>query len=123
MSVSGHQVAEHYRAQASTLSSLIAGHRQMLDSLKERDQELSNQLLAARRELASVYLKAIDDANLERVARLTGFQGFARRDPRLAREHERKVLQGSIAKLEAEERYQNRDVLAGPHGTLTQELQ
>jgi hypothetical protein len=78
--------------------------------------------MEARRELANVYLKAIDDANLERVTRLTGFQGFARRDPRVAREHERKVLQSSITKLEADDRYQRRDVLAGPDGTLTQEL-
>ena len=123
MSVSGSQVAEHYRWQANQLSELISGHRRLLDGLKQRDQELSDQLLAARRELASVYLKALDDANLERVAKLTGFQGFARRDPRLAREHERKVLQTSIAKIEEQDRYQRRDVLAGPEGTLTQELQ
>jgi hypothetical protein len=122
MSVSGQQVAEHYRAQASTLSGLIAGHRQLLDNLKQRDDDLTRQLMEARRELASVYLKAIDDASLDRVTRLTGFQGFARRDPRVAREHERKVLQSSIAKMEADERYQKRDVLAGPDGTLTQEL-
>ncbi len=122
MAVSGHQVAEHYRSQASTLSGLIAGHRQLLDSLKQRDEELSNQLLAARRELASVYLQAIDDANLERVTKLTGFQGFARRDPRAAREQERKVLGSNVGRLEADERYQKRDVLAGPDGTLTQEL-
>jgi hypothetical protein len=122
MSVSGQQVAEHYRAQASTLSGLIAGHRQLLDNLKQRDDDLSRQLVEARRELASVYLKAIDDANLERVTQLTGFQGFARRDPRIAREHERKVLQSAVSKLEADERYQNRALLAGPDGTLTQEL-
>src|SRR6185503_3630252 len=122
MSVSGHQVAEHYRAQASTISGLIAGHRQLLDSLKQRDDELQAQLMAARRELASVYLKAIDDENLARVAKLTGFQGFERRDPRQAREQERKVLSSGVAKLEAEERYQKRDVLAGPDGTLSQEL-
>src|SRR5574338_756126 len=123
MSVSGHQVADHYRAQARTLSELIAGHRQVLDTIKERDAELQNQLLAARRELASVYLKAIDDANLERVAKLTGFQGFARRDPRLAREQERKVLQSSIARMETDERDQKRELVVGPEGTLTQELQ
>jgi hypothetical protein len=122
MSVSGQQVAEHFRAQANTLSGLIAGHRQLLDNLKQRDDDLTRQLMEARRELANVYLKAIDDANLERVTRLTGFQGFARRDPRVAREHERKVLQSSITKLEADDRYQRRDVLAGPDGTLTQEL-
>ncbi|HEY5922952.1 MAG TPA: hypothetical protein VIV11_14835 [Kofleriaceae bacterium] len=123
MSVSGHQVAEHYRAQASTLNNLIAGHRQLLDSLKAQDVELQRQLVQARRELASVYLKALDSPSFERVERLTGFQGFARRDPRVAREHEHRVLRTSIAKLEAEERYQKRDTLVGADGTLTQELQ
>jgi len=122
MSVSGQQVADHYKDQASTLAGLIAQHKRLLDNFKVRDQELSNQLIAARRELASVYLKALDDANLEFVAQLTGFQGFLRRDPRVACEQERKVLQSGITKLEADERYQKRDVLAGPDGTLTQEL-
>jgi hypothetical protein len=122
MSVSGQQVAEHYRAQADSISRLIGAHREMLATLKQRDEELTQQLLKARQELASVYLKSIDDMNLERVAQLTGFQGFARRDPRVAREHERKVLQSSVARLEADPRYQQRDVLAGPDGTLTQEL-
>ncbi|HEY5945508.1 MAG TPA: hypothetical protein VIV40_08450 [Kofleriaceae bacterium] len=122
MAVSGQQVAEHYRAQANTLSSLITGHRQLLDGLKARDNELQLQLMQARRELASVYLKALDDANLEYVAQLTGFQGFLRRDPRVAREQERKVLQSAVTRLEADERYQRRDTLVGPDGTLTQEL-
>src|SRR5262245_55934504 len=108
MSVSGHQVAEHYRAQAQTIQGLIAGHRHLLDVLKQRDDELSAQLVAAQRELASVYLRAIDDENLQRVAKLTGFQGFERRDPRQAREQERKVLQSGVGKIEADERYQKR---------------
>lgn len=122
MSVSGQQVAEHFREQANTLSGLISGHRQVLDNLKQRDDELMRQLVAARRELASVYLKALDSPSFERVTRLTGFQGFARRDPRLALEQERRVLTNNVAKLEADERYQKRDVLVGPSGTLTQEL-
>ena len=36
MSVSGQQVAEHYRWQANKLSELIAGHRQLLDTLKQQ---------------------------------------------------------------------------------------
>lgn len=122
MPLSGYQVAEHFRAQASTLDSLIARHRQLLDDVKNRDVELQRQLLEARRELASVYLKALDDDSLARVARLTGFQGFQRRDPRAARDQERKVLQSSIAQIEADERYQRREVLAGPDGTLSQQL-
>src|SRR5690606_39031971 len=123
MSVLGHQVANHYRLQAGELSTLIASHRELQGKLKSREEELSEQLLAARRELASVYLRVIDDENLERVARLTGFQGFARRDPRVAREHERKVLQHTIERIEGDDRYQRRDLLVGPSGTLTQELQ
>ena len=122
MSVPGHQVAEHFRAQAQTIQGLIGDHRRVLDVIKQRDDELQAQLFAARRELASVYLKALDDENLVRVGKLTGFQGFERRDPRQAREQERKVLQSGVAKMEADERYQKRDVLAGPDGTLSQEL-
>lgn len=122
MPVSGYQVAEHFRAQATTLDGLIARNRQLLGSVKERDEQLQRELIEARRELASVYLKALDDANLESVAVLTGFQGFQRRDPRVARDQERKVLQSSLAKIKSDERYAKRDLLAGPDGTLSQEL-
>lgn len=123
MAISGHQLAAHFKSQADRLSGLIAAHQEVLENLKQRDRELQNELLAARRELASVYLEALDDRSLELVANMTGFQGFLRRDPRAAREQERKVLTSNIAKIEADERYQKRDVLAGPDGTLTQELQ
>src|SRR5262245_16334067 len=122
MSVSGSKVAEHYRAQAHTLQGLISSHRAVLDNIKQRDEELQRELAAARRELASVYLKSLELESIEFGAQLTGFQGFLRRDPRVAREQERKVLQSNVAKMEADERYQQRDVLAGPSGTLTQEL-
>ncbi len=121
MSISGSDVAAHFRQQASTLSSLISEHQQVLGYLKQRDQDLVTELNAARRELAAVYLPFLTDEDLQRVARLTGFQGFARRDPRAAREHERHVIQTSIARIEADERYQRRDVLVGADGTLTQE--
>jgi hypothetical protein len=123
MAVSGHQVADHFRTQAQVLSGLITKHRSLQAYLQEQDTELQRQLVEARAQLASVYLKALDDENLARVGKLTGFQGFERRDPRVAREHERKVLSSNIAKIEAEPRYQQRDAFAGPNGTLTQEVQ
>ena len=123
MAISGQQLADHFRQQANTLQGLISSHHRMLGVLKERDKELEAQLLAARRELAAVYLTALDDVTLERVAKLSGFQGFQRRDPRAALEHERRVLKSSVAKIEANDKYQRRDELAGPSGTLTQELQ
>lgn len=123
MSVSGHQVAEHYRSQAQTLRELIEAHRKLRETMAVRDEDLAAQVRHARRELASVYLTDLGDASLERVAKLTGFQGFARRDPRIALEHERKVLGARLATLEADDRYQRRDVLGGAEGTLTQELQ
>lgn len=120
--ISGSDVAAQLRQQASTLSSLISRHQELQGYLKQRDVELAQQLAAARRELAAVYLPALTDVDLARVAKLTGFQGFARRDPRAALEHERHVLETSIARIETDDRYQRRDVLVGPSGTLTQEL-
>ena len=122
MAISGSELSRQFSAQASRLQSLAHKHRQAIDYIRKQDQVLDQQLAEAKRELAAVYLRALTDADLERVSRLTGFQGFARRDPRQAIDHERKVLSASIAKIEGDDRFARRDVLVGPAGTLTQEL-
>jgi len=121
--VQGHQLAGYYGEQSKALTDLIYSHRRFVAHALQRDAELVEQLKAARRELAAVYLPDLTPKSVERVAQLTGFQGFQRRDLRAAIEHERKVLQSALAKAEADERYQRRDELAGPNGSLTQELQ
>jgi hypothetical protein len=119
--VRGNEVANTFGHQAQQLGGLIGEHKQLASELGGHIQTLDDQLVAARRELAAVYLPALDDAAIERAQRLTGFQGFTRRDPRIAMAQERKVLTARLPQLEADPRYQRRDVLLGADGTLTQE--
>jgi hypothetical protein len=120
--VRGHEVAAYYGRQAQMLGELVNEHQQTLEELGVADAEVVKELLAAKRALASVYLPALTDEAFARVARLTGFQGFDRRDPRQAMAHERKILESSRTKIEADDRYARRDVLVGPSSTLQQEL-
>jgi hypothetical protein len=119
---SGTEVAAHFQHQADTLNNLIDSHAAMKDKLGEADTYLASQLAAAQKELAAIYVPALTDEVFQRATQLTGFQGFLRRDPRLAMQQERKVLQSSLAQLDADSDFQRRDVLVGPAGTLQQEL-
>lgn len=119
----GNEVAAYYNQQASTLTNLIERHKSVVRDILGRDKMIQAELEAAQLGLAKTYLPALTDRDFERVARLTGFQGFQRRDPRIAIEQEKKVIAATIARIEADERYQRRDVLVGPAGTLTQELE
>ena len=119
----GSEVASYYNQQASTLTSLIDRHKAIVQDILQRDKGIVAELAAAQLSLAQTYLPDLTAADFERVAKLTGFQGFQRRDPRAAIEHERHVIVSTIAKIEADERYLQRDVLVGPSGTLTQELE
>jgi hypothetical protein len=119
----GSEVAAYYNQQASTLGNLIDRHKAVLRDILGRDGAIQAELAAAQLSLAKTYLPALTDRDFERVAKLTGFQGFQRRDPRIAIEQERKVITATLTKIDTDERYQRRDVLVGPAGTLTQELE
>lgn len=123
MTVSGSDVAAHYRHQAETLGHLANRYQQLGAELFGKATTIDEQVHAARRELAAVYLSELSDRAFARVAQLTGFKGFDRRDPRQARDHERKVLESSITTIEADDRFARRDQLVGPVGSLTQELE
>ena len=122
MGLSGQELSHRYRQQASALREQIKGHQELLGTAKDAAEQVSKQVEAARRELSAIYLPALSDESFERVQRLTGFQGFVRRDPRIALAQQRKVLGAQVAKIEADDRYQRREVLVGPAGTLQQEL-
>src|SRR5258705_12208210 len=96
----GEQLATHFSNQAGQLKQLIASHKQLDAQLKSADDAIGKELDEAKRELAAVYLPALTDEAFARAARLTGFQGFDRRDPRAALAHERKVLQATLAKIQ-----------------------
>lgn len=119
----GSEVAQYYNQQASTLTGLIERHKAIVQDILQRDKGIVAELATAQLTLAQTYLPGLTDRDFERVAKLTGFQGFQRRDPRAAIEHERKVIATTIAKIEADDRYVRRDVLVGPAGTLTQDLE
>ncbi len=113
MPVLGSQVAAHYRQQVHEIGAVTSGYQELLAELKKADETLTAQLEAARRELAAVYLPQLDDAAIARVEKLAGFQGFARRDPRTALAHERHVLQQSLARIDNDPRYADRDAQLG----------
>jgi hypothetical protein len=110
MIFTGSQAAAHYQAQARTLKGLADSYHSLVAELSQAEATLDEKLVAARRELAAVYLRELSDAAFAQVARLTGFQGFARRDPRAAIAHERKVLEQSLARIDADPRYGSRDM-------------
>jgi hypothetical protein len=122
MALQGTDIASHYRHQADTLGRMAARYRDLAQTLDKEVAELDEKIRIARRELAAVYLDELTDAAFARTARLTGFKGFERRDPRAAIAHERKVLEHSIAQIESTESFARRQDLVGPVGTLTQEL-
>ncbi len=123
MSLTGPEVSAHFSQQAAQLRQLIGEHQQLLDTLGKSQAALAAELAAAKRELAAVYLPALEPVHFERVAKLTGFQGFVRRDPVVAMTQERKVLEASVARLDADDRYGRRETLVGPNGMLLQELE
>ncbi|MCE9580701.1 MAG: hypothetical protein K8W52_46705 [Deltaproteobacteria bacterium] len=117
----GNEVANAFRQQADELGGLIGEHKQLANDLGARITQLEEQLAQARRELAAIYLPSLEDAAIDKAQRLTGFQGFTRRDPRVAMAQERKVLTSRVPQLESDPRYARRALLVGPDGTLTQE--
>lgn len=122
MPIQGRQAVNHYqqrRQQATELANSYEGLRQRIDA---RRAEIREHGKAARLELARVYLTELSPEAFERAAKLTGFQGFQRRDPIKAMGHERHVLEKTIERIGADERYQQRELLAGPDGTLTTKL-
>ncbi|HEY0251396.1 MAG TPA: hypothetical protein VGC41_07700 [Kofleriaceae bacterium] len=120
---SGPEVAKHYGHQSSVLGTVIHEHEAFAKGqLAQAADQIANQRALAARELAAIYVPALTDEVFERAGQLTGFQGFKRRDPRQAMAQERKVLTSSLAQLDADERYQRRETLLGPDGTLQQEL-
>lgn len=109
MFVSGARVVAHFRQQAEKLEAEVEGHRQLGDEISAGTTKVTEQVAGARRDLAAVYLPDLTEPSIERVARLTGFQGFARRDPRSALAHERRVLELALTRLESDARYADRE--------------
>src|SRR5262245_14910657 len=100
MPVTGAQAAQHFSQQASQLGEAINAQKALIADMSKADAEIEQEYGAARGDLAAIYLPELTDAAFERAGRLTGFQGFQRRDPRVALAQEKKVLQSQLAKID-----------------------
>ena len=86
----GSDLASYFRQQAVHSSRSSTSTRLSSATSSSVTSSSRSQLLSAQQELAAVDLPALTDPTSSG-SRLTGFQGFARRDPALAIEQERKV--------------------------------
>lgn len=123
MSVSASQLSQHYRTRSAQAAELIAIYTQLQDRLYTSRDQLEQRAAGARLELARAYLPELSAPAIQRAERLTGFRGFSRRDPLAAMARELAVLQKTIVRIEADERYRKRKSLVGPHGSITRKLE
>ncbi|MEZ4219736.1 MAG: hypothetical protein R3B13_02325 [Polyangiaceae bacterium] len=118
----GHQAARQFHDYTQrTLQ--VAGQFEVLSRhVQGIERRTSEELDAVALELANAYLPGLTRHHLDALERLTGFLAFQRRDPLEAMAHERHVLEHTIATIRADGRYDKREELAGPHGTLRTRL-
>jgi len=122
MSVTARQAVDHYRRNQSAATEALGWYQELRIHCQQALAQVQAQGAEARLELARAYLPALDAAAIARCEQLTGFRGLSRRNPLAAMDRERAVLESSIARIRADERYEKRELLAGPDGTLVTKL-
>lgn len=122
MPLISYEAVRHLQQHEATATSLRDRYHHLATWCQRLSADTFEEIKVACEQLAAAYLPDLSDESLARIERLTGFLGFERRDPRKAIVHERHVIETNIARIRADERYQNRELLAGPHGTLRQKL-
>lgn len=118
----GAGAASFYEDRQREAMTIIRGYEELGAHVQARLDEIVTAIGKARLETAQAYLPVLTEEQLQRVQHLTGFLGFERRDPIKAMAHERVVLQSTVARIEADQRYVDRELLAGPDGTLSTKL-
>jgi hypothetical protein len=101
---------------------IIRQYEELAAHVQARLVDIDVAIGKARFEAAQAYLPGLTAEQLQRAQHLTGFLGFERRDPIKAMQHERTVLDGTVRRIEADQRYIDRELLAGADGTLTTKL-
>ncbi len=122
MQLQGHQASRHFHDyQQRTLQ--VAGQFEVLGRhIRSTEQKTTAELDSVALELSAAYLPGLTQAHLSSVEQLAGFGAFARRNPLEAQAHERHVLEHTLAAIRQDEKYLQREELAGPHGTLRTKL-
>ena len=113
-------------ARINQLAGMVRSEREALEALRaQTDQQLGalqEQIGAVALELARIWLPVLDEERVKDAQRRTGYRGFSRRDPFKAMEKERVHLQHTVARIEADPRYVERERLAGPMGRLVRRV-
>lgn len=122
MSISWSQARTELDRRTAQVSSLIDRYSNLEAELTHALGPLEEHLRQARIALAAAYLPTLLPTAMERAERLTGFRGFSRRDPFKAMEQRRVTLEKTIARIQADERYQRRVGLVGAGGELSEKL-
>lgn len=122
MPVSASELVRYYKTRQQRAWECTEAYQDLQKQMQDWSQGYQEEVRAAHVALARAYLPELSRAALDRAERLTGFRGFRTHDPFKAMDHERAVLERAIARIRADQRYVQRDVLAGPEGTLRQEL-
>lgn len=115
--VSALDLVTHFNRNSQEAGATIAAYEALVAQVRETQARVDAQLAQAKFELGAAYLPALAGPVITRAEGLTGFRGFSRRDPNTAMEQERSVLQRTVARIEADPLWQEREMLAGPHGT------
>ena len=118
----GCEVSGYYEKLADEADRLLKLYGELRDSLAEHRAEVDQLRARARNELAAVYLPRLGVSEIAEAERLTGFRGFARRNPMQAMAKEKVRLESEIARLRADERYRRREYLVGPEGEFARAL-
>jgi hypothetical protein len=116
--MNGREASSVFQTYASQLGEELAelrGLKAELEMAREGVEKERSQVAAA---LAAVYLPELTQPALDAAEKRAGFRGFSQRKPLLAMERERTRLQRSIAELEADDKWKEREALAGPMGRL-----
>ena len=122
MPVSAYDAVRHYQQRQSEAMQAIASFERLQQQTQAAGTRARQQLQAACLELAQAYLPGLTPAHIHAVEQLTGYVAFKQRNPIKAMEREHQTLKNSIARIESDPRYQQREVLAGPDGTIGAKL-
>lgn len=123
MRYSAREVREHYSETKRIANQLLSQYRELKTETDGLLKRINQQKEDCTLELAHQYLSQLTKQDLDLAEQLTGFRGFSRLKPIEAMAKERQMLNKTIQVIEADERYQKRQLLAGPQGTETQKLE
>lgn len=120
--MNGRDAGTFFADSAVRLESEVEDTERLLEELAEARATVDAEHAATALTLAQAILPDLSDGSLEQAERLTGLRALRQRNPHAAMAKEAARLTARVQELEADERWQRREGLVGPHGVWTAEL-